>query len=250
MLSMRLIPCLDVLDGRVVKGTKFRSLRDAGDPVELAQRYNDQGADELVFLDIGATHESRRIMIDVVEKVSARVFVPLTVGGGVRSLEDMTDLLHAGADKISMCSAALKKPDLLRLGAARFGAQCMVLSIDAKKTGSSWNCFLRGGRVDTGMGALEWAVRAEQLGAGEILLNSIDQDGTGEGYDLELTRLIGEKTRIPIIASGGAGTLEQIYKAVRDGQANAVLVASLLHYGTTTIAGIKNYLRNKGVSIR
>jgi len=249
-LSTRLIPCLDVLGGRVVKGTKFRDLRDAGDPVALAKRYNDEGADELVFLDVGATHESRRILLDVVEKVSAQVFVPLTVGGGIRNLNDMSDLLHAGADKVSICSAALKNPELISEGAARFGAQCMVLSIDAKKKADSWSCHLRGGREDAGVDALLWAVRGENLGAGEILLNSIDRDGTGEGYDLELLKRIGERTHIPVIASGGAGSLEQIFTAIHAGRADAVLVASLLHFGTTSISDIKTYLKNKGVNVR
>ena len=250
MLTTRIIPCLDVEDGNVVKGTKFKDIHYVGDPVELARLYNEQGADEIIFLDIGATYRSRRIIIDVVEKVSRCVFVPLTVGGGVRTIQDMRDLLNAGADKVSVCSAALENPDLLSEGAKTFGSQCMVISIDAKKEGDSWNAFVRGGREDTGRDALEWAKEAEKLGAGEILLNSIDCDGTKAGYDLYLTKRVSELFSIPVIASGGAGNLNQIFEAVEIGKADAVLIASLLHYKEYTVEEIKSYLKKKGVHVR
>lgn len=250
MLTSRVIPCLDVEDGRVVKGTKFKQIRDAGDPVELARAYNSQGADEIVFLDIGATYRSQKTMVDVVEKVSRCVFVPLTVGGGIRSIEDMRLLLTAGADKVSICSAALNDPTLLSRGAEIFGSQCIVLSVDAKRTGSSWNSYVKGGREDTGVDALEWACEGAQLGAGEILLNSIDKDGTQTGYDLELTREVINRVNIPVIASGGAGNLDQIVDAVLVGKADAVLLASLLHYGTYTVPEIKKYMAKKGVLVR
>jgi len=250
MLTTRVIPCLDVEDGRVVKGTKFKHIRDAGDPVELAEVYNNQGADEIIFLDIGATYRNRKTMVDVVEKVSRCVFVPLTVGGGITSIEDMRLLLNAGADKISVCSAALKDPSILSRGAEIFGSQCIVLSVDAKKTGSSWNCYVKGGREDTGIDALEWASEGARLGAGEILLNSIDKDGTQSGYDLELTQKVIAKVNIPVIASGGAGNCDQIVDAVLIGKADAVLLASLLHYGTYTVSDIKQYMKKKGVHIR
>lgn len=250
MLAKRIIPCLDVEDGRVVKGIKFQNLKDAGDPVELAALYNQQGADELTFLDIGASYRSREIMIEVVEKVSSQVFIPLTVGGGIREVRDMRRILNAGADKVAVCTAAIKNPSLISDGAEKFGSQCIVLSIDAKRNGDSWSAYMNGGRVDAGIDALEWAKEGERSGAGEILLNSIDMDGTRQGYDLELTRTISELVNIPVIASGGAGTLEQMYDAINAGKADAVLLASLLHYGEFTIAGIKNYLKNKGVTIR
>jgi len=250
MLTTRVIPCLDVEDGRVVKGTQFKQIRDAGDPAELAALYNSQGADEVIFLDIGATYRSRKTMVDVVEKVSRLVFIPLTVGGGIRSIEDMRTLLNAGADKVSVCSAALNDPSLLSKGAEIFGSQCIVLSVDAKRTGKSWNCYVKGGREDTGVDAIDWAMRGERLGAGEILLNSIDKDGTQSGYDLELTRIVSEKLTIPVIASGGAGTLDQVVDAVRIGKADAVLMASLLHYRTYSVGEIKQYLREKGVRVR
>lgn len=250
MLTTRVIPCLDVEDGRVVKGTKFKQIRDAGDPVELARAYNSQAADEIIFLDIGATYRSQKTMVDVVEKVSRCVFVPLTVGGGIRSIEDMRLLLTAGADKVSICSAALNDPTLLSRGAEIFGSQCIVLSVDAKKTGSSWNCFIQGGREDTGVDALEWAREGARLGAGEILLNSIDKDGTQSGYDLELTQKVIGRVNIPVIASGGAGNLDQIVEAVLIGKADAVLLASLLHYGTYTVSDIKQYMTKKGVLVR
>jgi cyclase len=250
MLTTRVIPCLDVEDGRVVKGTKFKRIRDAGDPVDLAKAYNSQGADEIIFLDIGATYRSQKTMVDVVEKVSRSVFVPLTVGGGIRSVKDMRRLLTAGADKVSICSAALHDPTLLSGGAEIFGSQCLVLSVDAKRTGKSWNCYVKGGREDTGIDALEWAVEGARLGAGEILLNSIDKDGTQSGYDLELTREVISRVNIPVIASGGAGNLDQIVDAVLIGKADAVLLASLLHYGTYTVPEIKKYMALKGVHVR
>lgn len=250
MLAKRIIPCLDVEDGKVVKGIKFANLRDAGDPVELAGLYNQQGADELTFLDIGASYRSREIMIEVVEKVSSQVFIPLTVGGGIREVTDMRRLLNAGADKVAICTAAIKNPSLISEGAEKLGSQCIVLSIDAKRVGNSWSAYINGGRVAAGIDALKWAREGQRLGAGEILLNSIDMDGTRQGYDLELTRTVSELVNIPVIASGGAGTLEQMYDAIVAGKADAVLLASLLHYGEFTISGIKNFLKDKGVIVR
>jgi len=250
MLAIRIIPCLDVEDGRVVKGIKFKNIRDAGDPVELAALYNRQGADELTFLDIGASYQSREIIIEVVEKVSSQVFIPLTVGGGIREVADMRRILNAGADKVAICTAAIKNPSLISEGAEKFGSQCIVLSIDAKRDGDSWYSYINGGRVNAGIDALEWAKQGEQMGAGEILLNSIDMDGTKQGYDLELTRRISELVNIPVIGSGGAGTMEQMYDAIAKGKADAVLLASLLHFGEYTIADIKKYLKHKGVTIR
>ncbi|OGC92927.1 MAG: imidazole glycerol phosphate synthase subunit HisF [candidate division Zixibacteria bacterium RBG_16_53_22] len=250
MVTVRIIPCLDVEDGKVVKGTRFKDVRYAGDPVELARLYDEQGADEIVFLDISATHRTRKIMIDVVEKVSECVFVPLTVGGGLCSVTDIREVLSAGADKAAICSAALTNPNLIMEAAAVFGSQCVVLSIDAKKTGNSWHAFVEGGRKDTGVDALDWALRGEKLGAGEILLNSIDSDGTRSGYDLELTRLVVKRATIPVIASGGAGSLEQVYAAITIGKADAILIASLLHYREYTIADVKSYLRERGVRVR
>ncbi len=250
MLAKRIIPCLDVEDGRVVKGIKFKNLRDAGDPVELAALYNQQGADELTFLDIGASYRSREIMIEVVERVSSQVFIPLTVGGGIREVTDMRRILNAGADKVAICTAAIKNPSLISEGAEKFGSQCIVLSIDAKRKGGYWTAYINGGRVDAGLDALEWAKTGERLGAGEILLNSIDMDGTRQGYDLELTRAVSESVNIPVIASGGAGNLEQMYDAIIQGKADAVLLASLLHYGEFTISNIKKYLKDRGVSVR
>jgi len=258
MLAKRIIPCLDVDDGRVVKGVKFKEIADAGDPVELARRYNDQGADELSFLDIGASFKSRNTLLEVVGKVAKEVFIPLSVGGGIRSVADMRLAMNAGADKVSVCTAALENPGLLREMAAVYGSQCVVLSIDAKRVRPAdgaegggrpvWHAFSRGGRQDTGIDAVRWAVRACELGAGEILLNSIDADGTGAGYDLELCRAVLEAVNVPVIASGGAGTLEQIAKAAS--VADAALVASLLHFGKTTIGEIKAYAASKGVCVR
>jgi cyclase len=250
VLATRIISCLDVDEGRVKKGVKFQELRDAGDPVALARRYNDQGADELTFLDIGASHKSRTILIDVMREVSREVFIPLTVGGGLRSVEDMRTVLNAGADKVALCTSALQQPELITHGAKAFGSQCIVLSIDAHKEGKRWYAFTHGGRRNTGIDAVEWAQKGEELGAGEILLNSMDKDGTHEGYDLALTRTVSERVGIPVIASGGAGTLEQMYEAVARGKADAILLASLLHYGEYTISQIKRSLRKNGVCIR
>lgn len=237
-------------NGRVVKGIKFKNIRDAGDPVELGRLYNDQGADELTFLDIGASYKSRETMIDVVERVSSEIFIPFTVGGGIREVADMRRILNAGADKVAVCTAAIKNPNLLSEGAEIFGSQCIVLSIDAKREGDSWYAFTHGGRINSGIDALEWAQQGVELGAGEILLNSIDMDGMKQGYDLELTSKVSQSVDVPVIASGGAGTLEQMYQAIVAGKGDAVLLASLLHYGEYTIADIKNYLKEKGVCIR
>jgi cyclase len=250
MLTIRIIPCLDVDEGRVVKGVRFEDLKSAGDPVRLARQYNDQGADELVFLDIGASPRSRRTMIEVVEKVSREVFIPLTVGGGIRSVTDMRDALNAGADKVAVCTACLEDPDLLVQGSRVFGRQCLVLSIDAKRNGDRWFAYTHGGRRDTGRDAVEWAKTGAALGAGEILLNSIDQDGTRQGYDLDLTSRVASEVAVPVIASGGAGTMEQIRDAVVKGRADAVLLASLLHFQERTIAQIKGYLARGGVNVR
>lgn len=250
MLAKRIIPCLDVDDGRVVKGVKFQEIRDAGDPVELSRFYNEQGADELVFLDIGASYKSRETLIDVVRQVSAQVFIPLTVGGGVRSVEDMRNMLLAGADKVAMCTSAIKNPNLLSEGAEIFGAQCIVLSIDAKRVGSAWHAFTHGGRNDSGLDAVAWAKRGAELGAGEILLNSIDQDGTQQGYDLELNARVSELVGIPVIASGGAGNIQHMVEAITLGKADAVLLASLVHFGDYTISQIKTYMQEKGVVVR
>ncbi|MBN1155272.1 imidazole glycerol phosphate synthase subunit HisF [candidate division KSB1 bacterium] len=250
MLAKRIIPCLDVEDGRVVKGIKFKDLQDAGDPVELAAMYNEQGADELTFLDIGASYRSREIMIDVVKNVSGEVFIPLTVGGGIREVDDMRRILKAGADKIAICTAALMNPGIISEGAKILGSQCIVLSIDAKKDGDRWYAYKNGGRIKSDYDAIQWAIDVERLGAGEILLNSIDMDGTKQGYDIELTRTVSESVSIPVIASGGAGTLAQMAEAIENGKADAVLLASLLHFGEYTIRDIKNYLSNKGVPIR
>ncbi len=250
MLAKRIIPCLDVDDGRVVKGIKFQDIRDAGDPVELARFYNEQGADELVFLDIGASYKSRETLIDVVRQVSNEVFIPLTVGGGIRSTEDMRNMLLAGADKVAMCTSAIHNPTLLSEGAEIFGSQCIVLSIDAKRTGGTWHAYTHGGRNDSGLDALEWAKRGEDLGAGEILLNSIDMDGTQQGYDLELNALVSEQAKIPVIASGGAGNIQHMVDAITQGKADAVLLASLVHFGEYTIPEIKQYIREQGVIVR
>ncbi|MDR2841728.1 MAG: imidazole glycerol phosphate synthase subunit HisF [Spirochaetaceae bacterium] len=251
-LSKRIIPCLDVDEGRVVKGVKFKGIADAGDPVAMARIYSDGGADELTFLDIGASYKSRATLLDVVSRVAKEVFIPLCVGGGVRSADDMRDAMNAGADKVSVCTAALMRPDLLSEMAAAYGAQCVVLSIDAKRVSDAghpvWHAFSKGGREDTGIDALEWAVKAASLGAGEILLNSIDADGTQNGYDLDLTRAVMDRVNVPVIASGGAGSLEQIASAAL--VADAALVASLLHFGTTTIAEIKQFCKQNGVCIR
>jgi cyclase len=253
VLAKRIIPCLDVDDGRVVKGVKFKGLVDVGDPVELARRYNDDGADELSFLDIGASYKSRDTLLSVVSAVAREVFIPLSVGGGIRSVADMRRAMNAGADKVSVCSAALARPELLREMADAYGAQCVVLSIDAKRSGTDgertvWHAYANGGRVDTGRDAVAWAREAVSLGAGEILLNSIDADGTAAGYDLELCQAIGDAVSVPVIASGGAGSFEQIASACA--VSDAALVASLLHFGKTTISAIKNYLAEKGLCVR
>jgi len=252
MLAKRIITCLDVDRGRVVKGTKFADLRDAGDPVELARRYNDEGADELTFLDITASHEGRDTMIAVASRTAEEVFIPFTVGGGIRTVDDFRAVLRTGADKVGITSAAIKRPEVLTEAAERFGAQCVVLSMDVKRLPGEkrWECYLHGGRVATAVDALEWAVRGESLGAGEILLNSIDADGTMQGYDLELVRTIADAVRIPVIASGGAGTPEHIYQAFVEGHAEAALIASLTHYGLHGIAEIKQYCADRGVPMR
>ncbi len=250
MLAKRIIPCLDIKDGRVVKGVNFINLRDAGDPVEQARLYDEQGADELVFLDISATHEGRKTTLDLVSRVAETVFMPLTVGGGIREVDDMRNLLLAGADKVSVNSAAVTRPELLSEGASRFGAQCIVLAIDARKNGSSWEVYVSGGRTPTGMDAVEWAVRGVELGAGEILLTSMDSDGTLAGYDIELTRIIADMVSVPVIASGGAGTSQHFAGVLTKGNADAALAASLFHDGKLKIAELKKELQGWGVVVR
>ncbi|AQU03394.1 imidazole glycerol phosphate synthase subunit HisF [Dehalococcoides mccartyi] len=250
MLNKRVIPCLDVNNGRVVKGTSFVNLRDAGNPVELAARYYREGADELVFLDISATTEERKTMAEVVEQVSKEVFIPLCVGGGLRSIADMNTLLRAGADKVSINSAAVSDPDLISRGAEKFGRQCIVVAIDAKREGSGWQVYTHSGKKPAGLNAVEWAIKAEALGAGEILLTSIDADGKNTGYDNDLNREISSRLNIPVIASGGAGGPEDLYNALDKGQADAVLAASIFHYGRYTIAEVKQYLKSKGLPVR
>ncbi len=251
MLSKRIIPCLDVKDGRVVKGVNFVNLRDAGDPVEIAKNYSDQGADEVCFLDITASNEERKTMIDVVERTAGQVFVPLTVGGGVRTLDDVRQMLLAGADKVSINTAAVKNPDFVREAAQKFGSQCIVVAIDARSTGEGkWEVFTHGGRNGTGIDAVEWAQKMEDYGAGEILLTSMDKDGTKSGYDLPLTRTISRNLKIPIIASGGAGNLEHLSDGVKLGEADAVLVASIFHYGEYTIKEAKEFMSANGISVR
>ena len=250
MLAKRIIPCLDIKNGRVVKGVNFINLRDAGDPVEQARLYDEQGADELVFLDISATPEGRRTTLDLVGRVADTVFMPLTVGGGIRSTQEMHALLLAGADKVSVNSAAVKQPNLLSEGAARFGAQCIVLAIDARRTGSRWEVYVNGGHVPTGLDAAEWAVRGVQLGAGEILLTSMDADGTLAGFDLELTRTIAEAVSVPVIASGGAGTVSHFATVLTKGKADAALAASLFHDGTLNVAEVKRELQKQNIPVR
>ena len=250
MLAKRIIPCLDIKDGRVVKGVNFINLRDAGDPVEQARLYDEQGADELVFLDISATNEGRKTTLELVSRVAETVFMPLTVGGGIREVDDMRNLLLAGADKISVNSAAVKKPELLSDGAARFGAQCIVLAIDARRSASSWEVYVNGGRVPTGIDAVEWAARGVKLGAGEILLTSMDADGTLAGYNIELTRAIGEAVSVPVIASGGAGILSHFAQVLTEGKADAALAASLFHDGKLKIAELKKELQGWDVPVR
>jgi cyclase len=250
MLAKRIIPCLDVKDGRVVKGTNFVNLRDAGDPVENAKAYNLQGADELTFLDITASHERRPIILEVVRRTAEEVFMPLTVGGGVRTLEDIRDLLKAGADKVSINTAAVAEPEFVRRAAERFGSQCIVVAIDAKRRNGDWEVYTHGGRTPSGIDALAWAQRMEEYGAGEILLTSMDRDGTRLGYDLELTRAVVDEVRVPVIASGGVGTLEHLYEGLTIGGASAVLAASIFHYREHAISEVKEWLRGKGVRVR
>ncbi|AKS53178.1 TPA_asm: imidazole glycerol phosphate synthase subunit HisF [Listeria monocytogenes] len=250
MLTKRIIPCLDVTAGRVVKGVNFVSLTDVGDPVEIAKAYNEAGADELVFLDITATVELRQTMIDVVERTAEQVFIPLTVGGGISSVSDMKELLQAGADKISLNSAAIKRPDLIQEGADKFGNQCIVVAIDAKWNGTNWSVFTRGGRNDTGLDAIIWAKKAVQLGAGEILLTSMDGDGTKNGYDIPLTKAISEAVSVPVIASGGCGNAAHMAEVFEKTNATAALAASIFHYGELSIQNVKTTLLEKGVNIR
>jgi cyclase len=250
MLAKRIIPCLDVKDGRVVKGTQFLALKDAGDPVENAKVYDQQGADEIAFLDITASFEKRNILIDIVRRTAEEIFIPLTVGGGVRSLEDIRRLLKAGADKVSINTAAVKDPNLVEKASKRFGSQCIVIAIDAKRRGEGWEVYTHGGRMPTGTDAVLWAKRMEEMGAGEILLTSMDRDGTKDGYDIELTRTISEKVSIPVIASGGVGNLEHLYEGLVLGKASAVLAASIFHYREFTISQVKSYLKERGVIVR
>lgn len=252
MFTKRIIPCLDVNNGRVVKGINFVNLRDAGDPVEVAAAYDKAGADEVVFLDITATSDARETVVDMVRKVAEKVFIPFTVGGGIRTVEDFKVLLREGADKISINSSAINNPRLISDAADKFGSQCVVVAIDARKRadGSGWNIYKNGGRIDVGMDAVEWAMQADRLGAGEILLTSMDCDGTKAGYDFELTRQIAENVSIPVIASGGAGTKEHFYEALTDGKADAALAASLFHYKELEIMDLKNYLADKGIPVR
>lgn len=251
-LKARVIPCLDVKNGRVVKGVNFVDLRDAGDPVEMAAFYNNEGADELVFLDITASTEDRDTIIDVVQRTADQVFIPLTVGGGVRSVEDMRRLLGAGADKVGMNSAAVSNPDLINQGAEQFGSQCIVIAIDARKNdaGTGWEVFTHGGNTPTGIDAVAWAKECEQRGAGEILLTSMNRDGTLEGYDLDLLQAINEAVNIPVIASGGAGELSHFSDAIQEGKADAVLAASLFHFGKLRIRDVKQHLQDQGINVR
>lgn len=250
MYAKRIIPCLDVKNGRVVKGMSFVNLVDAGDPVECAKQYDVQGADELVFLDITASSDSRNITIDMVEKVANTIFIPFTVGGGIRSVDDFNALLRAGADKVSVNSAAVYRPELISEAAYKFGSQCVVAAIDAKRSGDSWEVYVHGGRTPMGIDAVEWAVKCEELGAGEILLTSMDEDGQKKGYDLALTKAVSERVGIPVIASGGAGALEHFFDAFTKGQADAVLAASLFHFGEIPIPELKKYLNSKNIPVR
>jgi cyclase len=257
MLARRIIPCLDVKDGRVVKGVNFVDLRDAGDPVEVAQRYDDEGADEVTFLDITASHERRKIILDVVSQTAETVFMPLTVGGGVREIQDVRDLLNAGADKVAINTAAVQNPAFVEEACRRFGSQCIVVAIDAKRVAKrtasdafSWEVYIHGGRTPTGLDAIDWASLMERSGAGEILLTSMDRDGTKEGYDIPLTRAIVDAVRVPVIASGGVGTLEHIYEGLTAGGATAALAASIFHYREYTVQQCKDYLAARGVPVR
>lgn len=250
MLTKRIIPCLDVKDGRVVKGVKFLELRDAGDPVEIAKIYNDHLADEIVFLDITASHEKRKIILDVVRKTAEKVFMPLTVGGGIKDIHDIRELLNAGADKVSINTSAVENPKLLTEASERFGSQCIVIAIDAKRHKSSWNIYTHGGRTDTGKDAVEWAKEAEKIGAGEVLLTSMDYDGTKDGFDLNLTDTISKAVNIPVIASGGAGKLEHFYDVFTKTQADAALAASIFHYNEIPIGEVKKYLKERSIAVR
>lgn len=250
MLTKRIVPCLDVNHGRVVKGVKFQGLQDVDDPVELAKHYSDIGADELVFYDITASNEQRDIFLDVVEKTAYNVYIPFTVGGGIRTIDDFNKVLRAGADKVSVNSAAVKNPELITEAALKFGNQCVVLSIDAKRRGNSWEVYVNGGRTPTGIDAIEWAVRGEKLGAGELVLNSIDADGVKTGFDLELNRIVSESVRLPVIASGGAGTKEHFLEVFQEGRADAGLAASVFHFGEIDIRELKKYLKDNGVNMR
>lgn len=250
MLCKRIIPCLDLDNGRVVKGIKFLNLTDAGDPVETAKLYNAMGADEIVFLDISASYQNRGTMLDTISRASEQVFIPLTVGGGVRTIQDFRTLLNSGADKIAINSAAIKNPDLISESALKFGSQCVVLAVDAKKCDNHWEVYLNGGRVKTNLDAVEWIQKAEKLGAGEILLTSMDADGTKAGYDLELTKAVSEAVNIPVIASGGAGKFEHFYDVLTYGKADAVLAASLFHFGEMTIKQVKDYLEGRNIPVR
>jgi len=251
VLTKRIIPCLDVTAGRVVKGVNFVNLRDAGDPVELAAFYDREGADELVFLDITASSDGRAILLDVVRRTAEQVFIPFTVGGGLRTLEDIRAILAAGADKVSLNTAAVRDPELVARAAGRFGSQCVVVAIDARRAGPGrWEVYIHGGRTPTGIDAVAWARRVQELGAGEILLTSMNRDGTKDGYDLELTRAVAEAVQIPVIASGGAGTLEHLAQGLREGRADAVLAASIFHFGEYSIRQAKEYLKSRGIPVR
>ena len=251
MHTKRIIPCLDVNNNRVVKGTNFVNLKDAGDPVEVAKAYNKAGADELVFLDITASSDHRHTVTDLVRRVAEQVFIPFTVGGGIRTVEDMRKMLKAGADKVSMNTAAIKDPSIIKEGAEKFGNQCIVLAVDAKRNGeNSWEVYINGGRTPTGIDCLEWVKKAVSLGAGEILLTSMDADGTKNGYDISLTRAVSEAVNVPVIASGGAGKLEHFYEVLTEGKADAVLAASVFHYGEFSIRQVKEYLKSRGVEVR
>ena len=251
MLAKRIIPCLDVTAGRVVKGTNFVGLRDAGDPIEIARRYNEQGADEVTFLDITASSDQRDIILHIIEACAEQVFIPLTVGGGVRKVEDVRRLLNAGADKVSMNTAAVQNPDLVFDASSKVGSQCIVVAIDAKQVApGQWHVFTHGGRNDTGMDAIEWAKKVDALGAGEILLTSMDRDGTKNGFDLALTRAVSDAVKIPVIASGGVGNLQHLADGVSEGRADAVLAASIFHFGEYTVRQAKEYLRERGIEVR
>ena len=250
MLTKRIIPCLDSNKGRVVKGTSFVNLKDAGDPKKLAKFYNDEGADELVFLDITASHEKRDTFIEVVEQVSSEVFIPLTVGGGVKTIENISQLLNAGADKVSINTSGIKNPNFIKIASKKFGSQCIVSAIDVKRVGGSWNVFVYGGRNDTGLNGVEWAKECVKLGAGEILLTSMDSDGQKQGYDLDLLKEISKNVSVPVIASGGAGNLDHIYQAINVGKADAVLAASIFHYGELKIKDVKDFLNSKDIPVR